>query len=140
MSLDDNEKLSRSIKGFADSDSFRIITDGTVVLVKDTSTWAGVFENGLSLDYIIQMELTPEIKYKPKKKPKKKPNPPSPVPEEDYCSCCGKKESEVNLDPYLSSFSDKRSLLCLECANSECCQGCGMESGGDLCRGCRHDY
>lgn len=58
MSLDSSEQKNMPIvkdwsftpiQGFADGSSFGVSDSGDLVHIADTSTWAGVFKNGLSL-------------------------------------------------------------------------------------------
>lgn len=53
------------------------------------------------------------------------------------CDICGK--SEILPKYYNSISSDNGVFMCDNCASAECCQGCGFESGGSLCKYCRSD-
>ena len=63
MSLNNSDKKNMpkrvfaQIQGFVDSKDFGITDSGELVHIADTSTWAGVFKNGLSV--VAQYELRP---------------------------------------------------------------------------------
>lgn len=219
MSLDDFEEKNTSkitpLKGFADCKSFGLTPWGDIVRIADTSTWAGVFENGLSIEYQCVAEYlvkpvesvvhrsvpinipqrksydsgveyhdkkyykentkipktlqrTPEHPAKMKKlaktlrSRKKKVDKPSKYISSDVCTkkdlyiynsececdqcadnlewrtcdCCGKVDLPLRV--YLHCYHDTSSKMCDDCARYEICPGCGMYSGGSLCRFCRH--
>jgi hypothetical protein len=53
------------------------------------------------------------------------------------CDCCGQCNDTVQ--HVNSVFSEKGSMICFMCYQSESCPGCGWEAGG-LCTHCRRDY
>ena len=67
------------IQGFADEGSFGVTDAGDLVHIADTSTWAGVFKNGLSV--VGQYELKPPPKAESVVQTK---NPKNPLYRQDY--------------------------------------------------------
>lgn len=221
MSLDNFEEQNVPsivpLSGFSDSESFGRRSDGMIVHIADTSTWAGVFKNGLSLDYdygskylvkpvesVIQqsepinipqkkimtspsvyddyyyykentkvprtLKYTPPDSFKLKKvektrrAKKKKIEKPSKyntafetpeayaetfhnhlvckckrcadIREWKMCDCCGEMNLPLRIYQHCV-HKNQESKMCDTCAQFETCPGCGMDSGGELCRFCR---
>lgn len=58
-----------------------------------------------------------------------------------FCEICGKAEGKNGSIIQIESvFSEEGTMMCNNCSINECCDGCGIETGGSLCIDCKQEY